>query len=79
LVGAVDTAVDAVWDLRRKAAWDLGRDAEPFASREEALEAETRTIRKEFPKSNNVYNGRRHPAQELRLVAKAEECSLTKT
>jgi len=41
-------------------------------SREEALEAETRAIREEFPRFNNVYNGRRHPAQELSVAAKGK-------
>jgi hypothetical protein len=38
---------------------------EPFATREEALEAEQFAIRAEFPKFNIVHNTRRHPNQEL--------------
>jgi len=39
---------------------------EPFATREEALAAEARAIRDEFPKFNVVHNKSRHPIQELR-------------
>jgi hypothetical protein len=46
---------------------------EPFATREEALAAETRAIREEFPRFNQVHNGRRHPAYELRRIARDEE------
>jgi hypothetical protein len=38
---------------------------EPFATREEALEAETRAIRDEYPKWNSVHNGQRQTMQEL--------------
>jgi hypothetical protein len=38
---------------------------EPFATREEALNAEQAAIRDEFPKFNAIHNGRRHPNQEL--------------
>jgi len=38
---------------------------EPFATREEALAAEQRAIRKEFPKFNATHNRQCHPFQEL--------------
>ena len=38
---------------------------EPFANREEALEAEKRAIREEFPRFNTVHNQRRSPLHEL--------------
>jgi predicted GIY-YIG superfamily endonuclease len=38
---------------------------EPFATREEALEAERVAIRNEYPKYNAVHNGRRQPIEEL--------------
>jgi predicted GIY-YIG superfamily endonuclease len=38
---------------------------EPFKTREEALEAELVAIRTEFPKYNRIFNGHRHPIQEL--------------
>ena len=41
---------------------------EPFASREEALQAEACAIREEFPKFNIIHNRRRHPALELRQI-----------
>jgi predicted GIY-YIG superfamily endonuclease len=39
--------------------------AEPFATREELLEAERVAIREEFPKFNRILNKHRHPVQEL--------------
>jgi hypothetical protein len=42
---------------------------EPFASRQEALSAETRAIREEFPRFNKVHNRRRHAMEELRRIA----------
>jgi hypothetical protein len=42
---------------------------EPFATREELLEAERDAIRAEFPKYNQVTNGYRHPIQEIRQQA----------
>jgi hypothetical protein len=41
---------------------------EPFATREEALDAEERAIREEFPRFNKTHNRRRHPANELQRV-----------
>jgi predicted GIY-YIG superfamily endonuclease len=38
---------------------------EPFATREELLEAERAAILNEFPKYNKILNGHRHPVQEL--------------
>jgi predicted GIY-YIG superfamily endonuclease len=38
---------------------------EPFATREELLEAERDAIANEFPKYNRILNGHRHPVQEL--------------
>jgi hypothetical protein len=38
---------------------------EPFATREEALEAERIAVRTEFPKYNTVYNKRRPPVEEM--------------
>jgi predicted GIY-YIG superfamily endonuclease len=38
---------------------------EPFATREELLEAERAAIHNEFPKYNRIFNKRRHPVQEL--------------
>jgi predicted GIY-YIG superfamily endonuclease len=46
---------------------------EPFATREEALEAEQTAIRTEFPKYNTVHNGHRHPFQELTQQQKHAE------
>jgi predicted GIY-YIG superfamily endonuclease len=43
---------------------------EPFATREEALEAERVAIRNEFPKFNRIHNGHRTPEQELRYLRK---------
>jgi hypothetical protein len=48
----------------------------PFASREEALEAEKRAIRQEFPRFNKTHNERRHPADELRRIVKGQEAAL---
>jgi predicted GIY-YIG superfamily endonuclease len=45
---------------------------EPFATRAEALAAETCAIRDEFPRFNKVHNERRHPADELRRIAEEE-------
>jgi predicted GIY-YIG superfamily endonuclease len=45
---------------------------EPFASREEALRAEARAIREEFPKFNTAHNRRQHPALELRQIERKE-------
>lgn len=45
---------------------------EPFTSREEALRAETRAIREEFPKFNGRHNRRRHPALELHHIEREE-------
>ena len=47
---------------------------EPFASREEALAAETRAIWDEFPKFNMIHNGQRHPMQELRVAKEQARC-----
>jgi hypothetical protein len=44
---------------------------EPFASREEALQAEETAIRDEFPKFNARHNRRRHPALELRRLERS--------
>ena len=41
---------------------------EPFETREEALEAERVAIRQEFPKFNNVHNGRRSTIEEIAAV-----------
>lgn len=41
---------------------------EPFASREQALQAEDRAIREEFPRFNKTHNRRQHPALELRRI-----------
>ena len=38
---------------------------EPFETREELLEAERAAILNEFPKFNQILNGRRHPVQEI--------------
>jgi hypothetical protein len=38
---------------------------EPYATREEALEAERIAIKTEFPKFNTTHNGHRHPFQEV--------------
>lgn len=38
---------------------------EPFATRDEALAAERKAIRSEFPKFNLMHNGHRHPVREL--------------
>jgi hypothetical protein len=43
---------------------------EPFETREELLEAERDAILNEFPKYNQIPNGRRHPVQELAKVSK---------
>jgi hypothetical protein len=43
---------------------------EPFATREQALEAEQLAIKTEFPKFNRTHNGHRHPMQELRRLQK---------
>jgi hypothetical protein len=43
---------------------------EPFATREELLEAERVAIRTEFPKYNRVLNRHRHPVQELSRKAR---------
>lgn len=45
---------------------------EPFASREEALKAEERAIREEFPKFNTTHNRRRHPSFELRRMGSVQ-------
>jgi hypothetical protein len=45
---------------------------EPFASREEALQAEKCAIREEFPKFNATHNRRRPPAVELEQIASAQ-------
>jgi hypothetical protein len=39
---------------------------EPFASREQALEAEQIAIRTEWPRYNVTHNGHRHPVADLR-------------
>ena len=46
---------------------------EPFATREQALAAERRAIRKEFPKFNTAHNRQRHPIQELMRRDEASE------
>src|ERR1700675_1351591 len=38
---------------------------EPFETLEELLEAERAAILNEFPKFNQILNGRRHPVQEI--------------
>jgi hypothetical protein len=45
---------------------------EPFATREEALEAERNAIKAEFPKFNTTHNGHRHPFQEVAQLECAE-------
>jgi predicted GIY-YIG superfamily endonuclease len=49
---------------------------EPFATREQALEAEEVAIRTEFPKYNRTHNSNRHPLQEMaRLQRRAERAA----
>ena len=42
---------------------------EPFATREEALEAEQQAIRTEYPKYNLIYNNRSNPLREVARLA----------
>jgi hypothetical protein len=56
------------YEHSREAAWRsmiFQIIVEPFATREEALEAEEQAIRTEFPKYNVTHNGHRHPFQEF--------------
>lgn len=45
---------------------------EPFATREDALAAETEAIRTEYPKFNITHNKTRHPFREIERLERAE-------